>query len=271
MARERITITIRNDLLQQVDRLVDGINVRSRSQAFEYLLSKVLLDYRLRKVIVLAGGKKKDTVLGKTPRFLVKINGKSLLEHVLDSIHEFNISNFMVYTDTFGNAIENEFAGKKLPYDVNFVSGEKPTGTVEPLLKAKSKLDDTFLVAYGDTITSINLNDMLAFHRKNKALATIALTTVSNPRNHGVVMMQGNKINEFIQKPKKDVHSYLVNVGYFLFEPEIFKHIGRNVKSLEQDLFPKLAKKGLLYGYAFQGKYINVHSKADLERARVML
>ena len=78
-------------------------------------------------------------------------------------------------------------------------------------------------------------------------------------------------LKEISAKPKKDVKSYLVSAGYFLFEPEIFKHISRDMKNLEKDLFPKLAEKGLLYGYPFQGMYLNVNNEQDLRKAKALL
>lgn len=269
MVRERVTITIKEDLLQQVDRLVDGLTIRSRSQAIEYLLTKFLSDFRLKNALVLAGGGKKDILFGKKIKFLEEWDGKPLLQHVLDGISEFNMNNFLIYVDNYGSEIVEDLNSRNLPYKINFLKGERPSGTIAPLQSAREQLNDTFLLAYGDTLCDLNINEMLAFHRKNKCVATIALTTVSNPGDYGVVSMEGNRVKEFIQKPKKDVPSYLVSAGYFLLEPEIFKHLSRNMHSLEKDLFPKLAKKNLLNGYVFQGRYVNVNSKSDLEKARV--
>ena len=271
MSRERITITIKEDMLTQIDRMVDGLHIRSRSQAFEYLLSKILSDYKLRQALILAGGPKKEIVISKSPKFILDIKGKNLIERIMESIADYNVSNFILYTDSFSEQIIENVKDKKMPYNIEYLSGEKPTGTIEPLMKARHKINDTFLVAYGDTITSINLNEMLEFHKRRKSIATIALTTVSNPKEHGVAMLEGDKVKTFVQKPTKEIPSYLINAGYFLFEPEIFKYIGRNMKSLEKDLLPKFAKKGLLYGYPFQGIYLNVNTKTDLEKARLIL
>lgn len=272
MTRDRITITIREDLLKQIDRLQDGISIRSRSQAFEYLLSKILSDVRLKSALVLAGGAKKDILIKKQPKFLADISGKTILERVLNSIHEFNVMNLNVYTDNFSDEIESFIKSRNQGFDVNFIRGSNASGTIRPLLLAKPNVSgNTFLVAYGDTLCSLNLNEMLSFHKKNNALATLALTTVSNPKDFGVVMLQGNKINSFVQKPKKELGSYLISAGYCLFEPEIFRHILKSDKSLESDLFPRLAEKGLLFGYPFQGLYLNINSESDLQRARVLL
>jgi len=269
--RVRATITIKKDLLEQVDRLVDGTNIRSRSQAMESLLSKILSDFRLGQALVLAGGKKSEMLWNGRPKFLEKIRDKTLLQTVMDSIHDFNVNNFIVYVDSGADEMANGIRAANPAYAVDFIEGEKPTGTISPLLKAKSRLKDTFLVAYGDTITSINLNDMLSFHRKNKAIATVALTTVSNPKKYGVATLEGNNITDFVQKPTKNVQSYLVNAGYFIFEPEIFKFVSRKMENIERDLFPKLAEKRLLYGYPFQGIYLNVNSREDIRKAEILL
>ena len=276
MSRERVTITIREDLLAQVDRLVDGLIIRSRSQAIENLLSKLLSEFRVGQALILAGGKSKHAppsggFAPQESRFLLQLQGKPLIEQALNAIHGFHVGNFFVYVDSFNRKIVDVLSAHKLPYHVDFLLDEASKGTLAPLLKARPRMKDTFLVAYGDTISSLNLNDMLAFHKQNKALATIALTTVSNPKDYGVAMLQGGKVSEFIQKPEQEAKSYLINAGYFLFEPQIFDHLTSKMTSLENDLLPLLASKGLLYGYPFQGKYLNVNTPQDLERAEMLL
>ena len=271
MSRERVTITIRADLLRQVDRLVDGLTIRSRSQAMEYLLSKFLSDFKLGNALILAGGPKKGLLINKKPKFLLDLKGAPLLRKVMDGINEFNVSNFMVYVDSFADEIEEAIKAEHVPYHVEFLHGKGAKGSIAPLLLAKNRLHGSFLLAYGDTLANINLNDMLSFHKENNSIATVALTTVSNPKDFGVAMLQGNKITEFEQKPKKEAHSFLVNAGYFIFEPEVFRHIGRDCQNIEKDLLPKLAEKGLLYGYPFHGKYFNINSVQDLKKARAML
>ncbi len=265
--RERVTVTLKGELLEQVDRLVDGLTIRSRSQAMEYLLSKVLSDYRLSRALVLAGGQSREL----SNKFLREIKGKPLLFHTLDYLHEFNISNFTVYLDFGHKKIRKALREKDLSYGISFLEHPKPAGTVEPLLKIRGEVKNTILVAYGDTICNLDLNGMLAFHKKNKFPATIALTTVSNPKQYGVVMLEGNKVKEFLQKPRKDTGSFLVNAGYYLLEPEAFRLISGKMRSLEGDFFPRLAEKGLLAGYPFQGLYINVNTQEDLEKARKLL
>ncbi len=260
--RKRVTITIKEDVLKQADRIIDGLSIRSRSQAIEYLLSKTLSDYKIKNALVLAGGK--DSVKGS--RFLLEINKKTILEKVIDYLEEFNSGRITVSIDSNKQEIINSVKA-----DVEFLELEKPSGTIEPLMKMKNLFKDSFAVVNGDTICSLNLNEMLAFHRANKSIASIALTTVNNPKDYGVAMLQGKKITEFTEKPKKNAGSYLINAGYYIFEPEVFRHISRNMKSIEKDLFPRLAEKGLLAGYSFQGMYFNINSMKDYEKAKRIL
>jgi len=268
--RTRVTISIRQDMLSRVDSLIDGVTIRSRSQAFEFLLTKMLGE-RLGTALVLAGGKPKDISLGKTTKFMARIGQKTLLELVLEHLHSLGITNFLVYVDYKKEEIIEYFNALALSYSVRFISGKKASGTAKPLLLARPYLKSTFLLAYGDTICRLNLSNMYEFHKANSSIATVALTSVDEPKHYGVATVEGTKIRGFVEKPKKSIESYLINAGYFIFEPAIFSYIKAKDRSLERDILPRLAQQGLLYAYPFQGLYLNVNKKADLEKAQLLL
>ncbi len=268
MPRKRITITIRESLLRQIDALQDNVSIRSRSQAFEFLLSKVLSNASLNKALILAGGGR-TMLIERKPKFVQLIGKKPLLQLVIESIEKAGVRDLIVYSDSYAEEIRNSL--KEMPLAVKFLSSKKPVGTVKPLFRARKFLNETFLLAYGDTLCSLNINEMVEFHRENNSIATIALTTIRNPSSYGVALLQGNHVSKFVQKPGKDIGSFLVNAGYFLFEPKIFSFLSKKDKSLERDVLPRLAEKGLLYGYPFQGLYVNVNTKKDLKSARILL
>lgn len=271
MNRKRVTITIKGEILSQLDRIVDGAAIRSRSQAIEYLLGKSLTDYRIKTAIVLAGGAKEKTSIGGKPKFLLSLNGKTVIENVLNDLAGYNIGNFIIHADAFREELGEFFSGKQLPYNISFSPPGEAEGSLEALTRSKSSLQETFLVAYGDTLSSLNLNEMLSFHKKQESLATVALTTVANPEKYGVAELQGTRIAKFREKPRGTVDSYLINAGYFIFEPEVFRFVSRNMVSIEKDLLPRLAEKGILNGYAFQGRYININTPQDLKKAKLFM
>jgi len=190
------------------------------------------------------------------------------LEHVVSMLKNFGISNVVIYVDHKGNEIiEHLKDGNKLGVNIKYLIGDKPRGRALPLKLARPYFNKTFLVYYGDTLSKIDINDMARLHRDNRALATLALTTVSNPKRYGVVKLRGNRIIDFIEKPK-ETGSHLVSCGIFLAEPELLKYISKDMYSPETDLFPKLSKKNLLLGYPYEGLWLNINDKLALQQAR---
>jgi NDP-sugar pyrophosphorylase family protein len=270
--RDRITITLRKDVIKEVDKLVNNLTIRSRSQAIEYLLSKTLSKYKIDSALILAGGSNEGFKNSSIHKSMHHVADKPILENIVHLLKKRGIKRFIFSCDLMSEQIMKHFSdGKKFDVDINYVISDEPKGRALAIKMARNYFDKTFLVWYGDTLCKFDLADMIRTHNDTKALATIALTTVSNPLNYGVVKMRGNRIINFVEKPQKRVaESFLVSSGIFLTEPEIFKYINSKMKSLELDLFPKLAKKNLLIGYPFEGTWLNVNNKEELKKAKAI-
>ncbi len=129
--------------------------------------------------------------------------------------------------------------------------------------KAEKYLDDTFFVLSGDVLVDVNLNQLLDFHRKNNALATMVLTPVDDPRHFGIAILDENKqIIKFLEKPSpQEVFSKIANTGTYIMEPEIFSHIetGKGEVDFSRDVFPQLIEeKAGIYGSVFEGYWNDV-------------
>lgn len=274
MKRKRITITIRDDVIKQADRLIDGLQIRSRSQAVEYLLVKILSSTKINTALILAGGDRKEmSELNKNiQRCMLLIKGKPILQHIIERLESYNISNFIIYVDHLGKQIMDYFGdGSTFGVKIKYLVGDRPRGTIYPLILVKKEMRDTFIVVYGDIISSLDIDDFLKFHRESQSLATVALTSVSNPKDYGIVNIKGNKITLFEEKPANELDSFLVSAGIFIFEPRIFNYISNSMQSIERDLFPILVKKNILVGYPFQGMWLNINTPKDLQKARILL
>ena len=269
--RNRITITLREDIIKEADKLVNNLTIRSRSHAIEYLLSKTIANYKINSALILAGGPA-GNFTNSTHKCMQNVKGKPILENIVLFLKNQGIENFVFLCDNMSNQVTNYFLdGSKLGVSIKYIVTEDSKGPAAAIRMAKNFFDKTFLVWYGDTLCKIDLADMIRVHNDNKALVTIALTTVSNPLDYGTVRMRGSRITDFFEKPKKNIaESYLVSAGIFLAEPEIFNNINSKMKSLELDLFPKLAKKNLLLGYPFEGVWLNVNNKNELQKANIL-
>lgn len=267
--RNRITITLREDVIKEADKLVNNLTIRSRSQAIEYLLSKAISNYQIEGALILAGGYNDGFKSSPMHKSMQLVNGRPILENIIIYLKKNGIKKFILSCDYMADQIMSYFSdGSKLGVDIKYVTAERPEGRANAIKLAKNYFDKTFLVWYGDTLCKLDLPGMIHAHNDSKSVATIALTTVSNPLNYGVVKMRGSRITDFVEKPHDKVaESFLVSSGIFLAEPEIFRYINSEMKSLESDLFPKLAKKNLLIGYPFEGVWLNVNNKDDLQKA----
>jgi len=259
--KERVTLTLDANLLREIDRRIDGYRIKNRSHAVELTLMQSLGSSVPKTVLILAGGigTRLQPITYEVPKPLLTVHDKTLLEHLFDLFKKYGIKNIILSIGYKGDKIKAAIGnGRKFGVNVSYVEEAKPLGTAGPLKLAKPFLNDTFIVSNADELKDLDLMDMYLFHKENKATATIALASVQDPSAYGVAKLQGNRILDFIEKPKKgEAPSNLINSGIYIFEPELIDYIPEGFAMLEKDVFPKLAKEGKLYGYPFSGQWYN--------------
>ncbi len=269
--KERITITLDKELIKEIDKKVDGHKIKNRSHAIELSLMSSIGNNKPKKALILAGGMgtRLRPITNEIPKQLMPIHGKTILEHVLDLFKKHGIKNIILAIGYKGDKIREYFGdGKRFNVNITYVQENAPLGTAGPIRFAKELIDGTFIVCNADELKDLDLIDMYLSHKENKATATIALTTVEDPSNYGVARLQGNRILEFVEKPKKDkAPSNLINSGLYIFEPEIIKYVPEGRSMLEKDVFPKLAKDGKLFGYPFAGQWFDTGTMERYDRA----
>ena len=269
--KERITLTIDEKILEKVDRLINGLSIRNRSHAIELILSKYMNFRELKTALILSGGKgtRLRPITYEIPKALVPVHGKPLIEHLFDLLKKYGVSDVVLSVGHMKDkVISKKDEWSRLGLDISFVEEQRALGTGGPLRLAKDKLTKTFIVSNGDELKNINIMEMYDVHKKNRALATIALTTVSDPSQYGVARLEGNRIMEFVEKPKKDkAPSNLINAGFYILESEVTGMIPRGKVSLEKEIFPKLAKMGRLFGFPFSGQWFDTGNFERYEQA----
>ncbi len=270
--KERVTLTIDANILADVDSKVDGHKIKNRSHAIELLLMQALGNADMPKVaIILAGGvgTRLQPITFEIPKPLVLVHDRTLLEHQFDLFKRQGIKNIVISIGYKGDKIKHAIGdGRRFGVNVNYVEEAKPLGTAGPIRLAKQFITGTFVAENADELKDIDLHDMYLFHKENKAMVTIALTTVDNPSTYGVAKMQGGKILEFVEKPKReDAPSNLINSGLYMMEPDVLDYISEGFTMLEKDVFPRLAQEGKLFGYPFSGQWYNTGTLELYEKA----
>lgn len=272
MERSKLTVTIRNDLFAQIDAMVDGEKIRNRSHATEYLILKGLGLNRVHKAFIVAGGEgtRLRPLTYELPTALIPIHGKPLLAHVLQRLAGFDVRDIIISVGYMKEKIIAAFGdGKAYNVNITYVTEETPLGTAGPLQHAKKHLTEPFFLIWGDVLASIDLLDFAQFHKENGGVATVAVTSVSDPSHMGAVEMKGTTITNFIEKPKPGLEpTKIVNAGYAVCNPEILDYIpAKGPSMMETDVYPQLATDDRLVGYHFSGQWFDMDTPEHYERA----
>ncbi len=260
--KERITITLEKELLTQIDKRVDGVGIKNRSQEIEALLSDALGTNMPTKAVLLVGGKgtRLKPITDNIPKGLIPVQGKPITEHLFDLLKKYGIRDVILSTGYLKGQFRAHFGdGSKVGMSIAYVEENEPLGTAGPLKLAKKQLTGSFIVSNGDELKDINIARMFRLHKRKGALATLALTSVEDPSAYGVARLDGSRIVEFVEKPKKEeAPSNFINAGFYILEPEVIDMIPDGFSMLEKDVFPKLAKMGKLRGFPFAGQWFDV-------------
>jgi NDP-sugar pyrophosphorylase family protein len=192
------------------------------------------------KAVILAGGKgtrlQPYTVV--LPKPLMPIADVPILDVV---IRQLKAHGFRDITISVGYLAELIMAycrdGERYQLQLCYSTEEEPLGTAGPLAEIQH-LDDTFLVMNGDILTTLNYSDLIAYHKKHKATATIATHRRKVVIDFGVMEIDrhSNELREYREKPTLE---YSVSMGIYVFEPEVLRYITKGQK-LD---FPELAQK----------------------------
>jgi len=272
MERERLTITLRQDILEQLDRTIDGYKLRNRSHAIEYYLSREL-GGKLTRAVILCGGKGLHLrpFTYELPKPMIPVKGRPLLEHIIDGLRDQGIRDIVLTIDYLGEKIEQHFGdGAKFGVKITYVRSPKPIGTAGSLRLAKDLLgDQPFLLVFGDVLTKIEYQDLIDFHTDHKKLVTMALTSVEDPTDFSSVRLRGSKVVAFTEKPKTHAGtSRLISAGVFVMDPGVLEKIHIHAPaSLEREVFPGLIEDGDIFGFVFDSPWYEISAPESYERA----
>ncbi len=261
--RERVTLTIDESLLKSIDNSVDGHNVKNRSHAVEMLLNKALGSQMPKRALILAGGKSKPlkSKFKDTPHALTPFKDSTVIEQIIKLFKKYEIQDIIITLHHDADVIQEYLEKKDLGVRIIFIREDFPMGTAGALRNARDYLKSTFFMTNADELKDVDLKDMYMFHLDHHGKTTITLTTVNDPSKYGVANLTGYNILNFIEKPsKQNAPSNLINAGLYIMEPEVIDYIPDGFATLENDVFPKLAKENNLLGYSFGGQWFSLNS-----------
>ena len=203
------------------------------------------------KAVILAGGY--GTRISEEshlrPKPMIEIGGKPILWYILKIYSSYGINDFVICCGYKGEQIKEYFNNiDSTPWNIELVDTGLETMTGGRLKRIQNHIDDTFCVTYGDGLSDIDINNLVAFHKEKKSIDT--LMAVHPPERFGLLSLNGDRVTEFREKPNETTW---VNGGFFVFEPEIFDYLQDDSTILERTPLETLAKENKLTAFKHNG------------------
>jgi glucose-1-phosphate cytidylyltransferase len=206
------------------------------------------------KLVILAGGL--GTRLAEetdfVPKPMVLIGDKPILWHIIKYYSAFNFSEFIIcggykieIIKSFFKKLKSKTNELEKSWKVKVINTGKNSNTGERLKKIKKYIDGVFCLTYGDGLSNVNINTLVNFHKKNKAITT--LTAVKPESRFGKIVFNGNKVSKFLEKDV--LTENWINGGFFVCQKEVFKYLNKKNTIFESDTLSLLAKKNKLAAY----------------------
>ncbi len=234
----------------------------------------------IRQCAVLVGGlgTRLGDLTATTPKPILPCGDRPFLAWLLREFIRFGVEEFVLLTGHLSGRLRESLAGiaASLPHTasgpVSIVVSEEPerAGTGGALHYARDLLDERFLLCNGDSLFDFNIAALLAAAARDPGavLGRIVLRRLEDAQRYGVVETDGEVVRAFRERPAAGGPAPgTINAGIYLFDRRVLDHLAP-VCSLERDVLPGLAARGVLRGTVADGYFVDIGIADDLARAR---
>ncbi len=218
--------------------------------------------------MVMAGGfgLRLRPMTADTPKPMLPVDGKPVMEHVLNHLKQAGIRRINVTTHYRPEKITDYFGdGKAMGLDIKYVPEERPLGTggAVGLLEPST---EPLLVVNGDVLTGIDFSAMIDFHREHAAEMTVAVRRFDVPVPFGVIDSEHGYATKISEKPTLN---FFVNAGIYLLQPSVQNLITPGEAFDMTDLIDRLLKAGRAVAtFPIREYWLDIGQHADYERAQ---
>jgi len=213
------------------------------------------------RVLILCGGRgiRAFPFTEYLPKPMLPLGGTPVVTQVIKSFIAQGCTEFVLAAGYRMSVLKDYFEGKDLGATIHIEDTGDEADTGERVYACKDLLGDRFMVTYADGLCDVPINRLKAFHNSHGGCATI--TAVPMFTQYGVLDIGGQgQIAEMQEKP--DIPGYWINVGYMVFDQEVFAHWqGTN---LEREVLPGLIDRRFAFAYQHKGFFKSVDSYKDV-------
>jgi mannose-1-phosphate guanylyltransferase len=223
------------------------------------------------KAFLLAAGigSRLRPITDRTPKCMLSIGGRPLLDRWLDAFDQAGIDEVLVNLHHLPEVVHNHLAERTGPPVVRTSFEPELLGSAGTLIANRHWIagDDAFLACNADNLTDFDLRELVEAHRERGAVATLGVFRSDNPSAGGVVELDsGGTVVGFTEKPAHPVCD-LVNAGIYAFAPSVLDEIkGEPPADIGYDLLPRLV--GRARAVPIEGYFLDIGTPGAYRRAR---
>ncbi len=231
----------------------------------------------MKAMVFAAGyGQRLRPLTEKLPKALIPVWDRPMIEYPLRLLKAAGITEIIINLHHLGKMIEDVLGnGERLDIRIQYLREEELLDTGGGLLRAKSLLDEgTFIVINSDVMIDLPLMDLVAFHQRNRATATLVLRKDEMADQYGAIETASDgRIHSFLgQRPVQLPDTPLSKVmftGVQIMEPKVFDYMeGTSPFSLTRVTYPKILLRGEpLYGFTFGGYWQDLGTPERIKEA----
>lgn len=218
-------------------------------------------------MVIMAGGRgvRLRPHTENCPKPLLLVAGKPMLEHILERSKLAGFNRFVISVHYLGHMIEAYFGdGSKWGVLIDYLREDQPLGTAGALGLLEPTPSAPFVVTNGDVLTDINYGELLDFHIRHDAVATMAVRLHEWQHPYGVVQTQGIDIIGFEEKPVARTH---INAGVYTLSPQALLLLSGGRCDMPT-LFDRLQAQSMrTVAYPMHEPWLDVGRPADLQQA----
>ena len=264
MGRDMVLQLMAANKIQQIP-VIDGQGQVVGLHLWEQIMTR---PERSNLMVIMAGGRgsRLKPFTDNCPKPLVRVGGKPILEHIIERAKLEGFSHFVLAIHYLGEMIKDHFGnGERLGIRIEYLQEKKPLGTAGALSLLEPRPVNPFVVTNGDVITDIHYGELLDFHIRSEATATMAVRIHEWQHPFGVVQTNGIEIVGFDEKPCVRTH---INAGVYALSSEALTEIDDLNACDMPILFERLqAKAKRTVAYPMHEPWLDVGRPDDLVEA----
>jgi mannose-1-phosphate guanylyltransferase len=203
-----------------------------------------------------------------TPKCLVSISGRPLIEYWFDLFEIFGIRQILINTSYLAERVQSYVKNNSRGLNIHLTHEKTLLGSGGTIKKNWNfvKGDELFFIFYADNLTNANLRKMVEFHRERQKNVTLALFRVQHPRECGIVGIdEHSTVVSFTEKPENPVTD-LAFAGIMLSNQNLKDYFpDKDVFDLGYDVLPRIV--GNASGYVLREYLLDIGTKEKLEQA----